>query len=74
MKMLVNSKLGVVQYNSACDSIGKDIINSMIEYNLIHMRPTSRLSFDVLGHKKPIITAESPAALAAMKMLVNEEK
>ena len=74
MKMLVNSKLGVVQYNSACDSIGKDIINSMIEYNLIHMRPTSRLSFDVPEHKRPIITAESPAALAAMKMLVNEEK
>ena len=44
----------------------------MIQYNLIHLRPTSRLSHDVPSYKEPIITAESPAALVVMKVLLLE--
>ena len=37
------------------------------------MLPTSRLSFDVPSHEEPIITAESPAALIAMRKLLMDE-
>ena len=74
MQMLLDSEVGVIQYNSACQAIGRDILHSMIEYNLIHMRPTFRLSYDIPEHRKPVITAESPAALMAMKLILKEEK
>ena len=56
MEMLVNSEFGVVKYSSACQELGKAVVHSMMEYNLIHMRPTSRLSFDIPSHSEPVIT------------------
>ena len=70
MNML--TKTGTLMYDDLCKEMGHTIINSMIQYNLIHLRPTARLSFDVCKHKDPIITAESPAALVAMKRLLLE--
>jgi len=73
MKKLTNSQKGFVMYDSLCEEFGK----TMIQHNLIYLRPTSCLSFDIPPHENPIITAESPAALVAMKQLlsqVNSEK
>ena len=74
MELLVNAECGVIKYNTACQELGKSVVHSLIQYNLVHMCPTSRLSFDVPSHNKPIITAESPAALMAMRKLLMDEK
>ena len=71
MESLINAA-GIVPYDVICDNIGMSVVNSMIEYNIIHLRPTSSLSDDVPLHENPIITAESPAALVAMKELLRE--
>ena len=70
MKMLTKEE--IIMYNTLCKELGSAVINSMIQYNLIHLRPTARLSFDVPKHRDPIITAKSPAALVAMKSLLLE--
>ena len=72
MKMLVNSE-GFVEYKNVCDEFGKEVVHSMIEYNLLHLRSSSRLSFDVPEHTEPVLTAESPCALVAMKLLLKEK-
>lgn len=46
----------------------------MIEHKVIHLRPTSRLAYDVPNHTDPIITAESPAAFYAMKKTLEKLK
>ena len=71
--MLVDSELDMADYNSVCQSIGREIVIFMIEYNLIHMRPTSSLSFDILMHRRHFITAELPATLMAMQMILKED-
>ena len=57
-------------YDQLCGKFGEKIINSVIDYNLLHLRPTSHLSFDIPDHENPIVTAESPAALVAIRELV----
>ena len=69
MNMLTKST-GSLDYNEVCGRFGKDAVDSMIKYNIIHLRPTSRLSYDVPDHTDPIITAVSPAALVAMKKVL----
>lgn len=70
MEMLVNSESGIVQYNGVCQDMGKEVVDSMIEYNLIQLRPTSMLSFDISEHTDPIVTSETPAAFVAMKRIL----
>ena len=72
MELLVSSEFGTVKYKTACEEFGKPVIHSMIEYNLLHMRPTSRLSFDIPSHNEPLVTAETPAALLAMKTILRD--
>ena len=53
-------------------SEGGSMIDSMIEYNLLlHFCTSSRLSYDVPQHTEPLITAKSPCALVATKLLVH---
>ena len=67
MKDLTATSTGVLDYSDMCLKLGSGVINSMIKYNIICLRPTSRLANDVPNHANPIITAESPAAFVAMK-------
>ena len=67
---LTNSSTGIIDYNNTCRIYGKDIIHSMVGHKLVHVRPTSRLAYDVPSHSSPAITAESPAALVAMKKVL----
>ena len=58
-------------YDDICEKLGVPVVNSMIEYNIIHLRLTSSLSDDVPIHNSPIITPESPASLVAMRKLLS---
>ena len=49
-------------------------MNSVIEYNLMHVRPTATKVFDVLWHDMSIITPESPAAKVAMIRVLSTMK
>lgn len=62
MKVLISSG-GIVDYRSMCSQFGKAIINSMIKYNIMRIRPTATITFDLPWH---IITHELPAAEVAM--------
>ena len=64
MEML--TKCDFLCYNKLCEEFDKD---SMIECNLMHLRPTSSLAFDVLPHSTPIVTAESQAARVAIEKI-----
>lgn len=69
MKMMIDES-GIINYDTVCEKLGISVINSLIEYNIVHLRPTSSLSYDVPMHDTPVITAESPASFAAMKKLL----
>ena len=70
MKMMAASPGGIIEYSGVCTKFGEDIVNSVIEYNLMHLRPRHYLTFDIPYHRKPVVTPESPAAFAAMKLLL----
>lgn len=47
MEMMTSSPKGVVEYSKMCKEFGRDVVNSVIEYNLMHIRPNHRLSYDI---------------------------
>ena len=63
-----------LEYDQLCENFGLEIMDSMIEYNLMHLRPTSALSFDVSLHKIPIVVPESQTAKVAMENILNMKK
>ena len=69
MKMMAAS-VGIIEYSEMCRQFGEEVVNSVIEYNLMHLRPTHYLTCDISYHRKPVVTPESPAAFAAMKLLL----
>jgi len=74
MEKLVNSKMGFLNYNDVCKEVGKAVVDSLIYYSLLHLRPTRSLTNDLPDHKEdtPVVTAETPCALIAMRQLVQE--
>ena len=72
MEDFTATSTGVLDYNDVCFKFGHGVINSMIKHNIVHLRPTSRLAYDVPNHVNPIITAGSPAAFVAMKKVLEE--
>ena len=71
MEELVESPPGVSYFN-LCDTLGKPIIDSLIEHNVIHLWPTSQCCFDIDIKKGDIVTAETPCGLNAMKRMVEK--
>ena len=61
-----------MSYGQICETLGESVVNSLIEYNIINLRPTSSFSHDLPMYDTPIITAESPASLVAMEELISE--
>ena len=47
--MMVESE-GFLTYRLLCEKFGKEVIDSMIEFNLMHLRPTCSMSHDVPHH------------------------
>ena len=74
MKKLVNSKGGYVYYNDLRKEVRQVGLESMIEYNIIHLRPYFKLFCHDLDpvpdRPEVIITAESQVGLVAMKQLL----
>lgn len=72
MKKLVESPNGFLVYSILCREIGKKAVDSMIEHNLIHLRPVGFYSFDLPNapEGKGVVTAESPPHLAKMRILL----
>lgn len=52
MKELVNAKSGFLIYDDLCKEYGRSVIDSMIEHNILHLRPTSYYSFDLPNQPK----------------------
>ena len=74
IKKFDESKCGYLDYNTMCKEVD-EILESMIEYNVIHLRPYFKLCSDLNPAPQPtkaIITAESPVELFAMKNLIPE--
>jgi len=63
---------GLLTYQFLCREMGNKVIQSLIEYNIIHLRPSSVLAFDVPQHKYPVISAESPATRVAMQEILEQ--
>ena len=74
MMELLTSHGGVVDYGNMCSRYGEAMVNSMIEYNLMHVRPTATMAFDVPWHDLPIVIPESPAAHVAMVKVLSTRK
>jgi len=76
MKILVESNAGYVKYDDLYKEMRAATVESLIEHSIIHLRPTSRCSFDLLlfSANTPIITAESACRLYAMKRFYCENK
>ena len=45
MKKLV--KFGAVEYDTLCEEKGRHVVDSFIEHNIIHLRPTIHGSYDM---------------------------
>ena len=71
MKILTKSNNGWLNYRSLCDEMGNDVVKSLIEYNILHLRPCSTLAVDVI-HEHPIVCAELPAVYVAMREVLKE--
>ena len=60
---------GILDYELLCEKFSKDVVNSLIEYNIIHLRPTSHMSFDVLMHWSQLFQ-QNHLLLLCLKLIV----
>ena len=73
MAKLIESENGFLLYDELCEELGKEKIVSLIKANLLHLRPTPKLSYDVENAPdKVIVTAETPTSALAMKLILEE--
>ena len=71
----VMSKLvefGCLDYPKLIDDAGAEVANSLIEHNIFHYQPESRMSYDLPNFADPIVTAESGCSLHAMELFLNK--
>ena len=74
MKKIVKSESGFLLYNDLCLHYGRSPIDSLIEHNIIHLRPSSYCSFDLLNQPKDdaVVTAESACGHVAMEVILRK--
>ena len=74
MQKLVKAESGFLMYDDLCKEHGGSVIDSMIEHNILHLRPTSYCSFDLPSQPKhkAIVTAESACGRIAMENVLKE--
>ena len=72
MREFIESKRGFLYYENACNRFGKVYIDSLVEKNLVHLRPTKQFSYDLILQEDgvPVITPETPCGLIAMKKIL----
>ena len=72
MRAIVNAKEGFLDHEQLCDKYGRKVIKSLIEHNILHLRPGKEFSYDLesQGIEQAVVTAETPASVVAMKQLL----
>ena len=69
-------KANYVEYKSLCKDIGQQSVDSLIEFNIIHLRPCAMFPYDyemVDDSIYPIITPHLPCDVAIMKELLHSK-
>ena len=68
-----------MMYDELCDQFGATVVDSFIEHNILHLRPTRicmhdlpAVCYDKPVNTGPVVTAESACGLYAMKYLYTE--
>ena len=71
---LVQSEERFLNYYDICHTHGKPVVDSLIQNNVLHLRPTKRFSDDLEFQVDgvPVVTPETPCGFVAMKQLVSE--
>ena len=60
-------------YSALCGEFGKKVINSLIKYHLLHLRPNNKMGYDLSStFDEPIVTAMSSSARYAMKLMLRK--
>ena len=73
-EQVVQTQAGFLIYDDLCQQFGEEVIDSMIEHHLLHLRPNREFSYDLPSapDDKAIVTPMSPAARYAMKLILQE--
>ena len=66
-------KSGAVSYRTLCKEKGMRVIDSLIEHNIIHLRPTKR-NMGKNRIKGAVVTAESGCGLYAMDYMLKQKE
>ena len=77
MEKLIQSKYSYVSYGSLCKTVCQQTVDSLIEQNIIHLRPCGKFPFDVemvVPSEYPIITPHLPCDLMLMAELLENQK
>jgi hypothetical protein len=74
MKELVNSDSGFLIYEDLCKEVGQSVVDALIDYNLLHLRPSRNFAYDLPEYdaEKAVLTAETPSSFVAMKKLLKD--
>jgi len=56
--------------------VGQKVVNGFIAYNLLHLRPSKDFAYDLpeAPEYRVIVTAEMPASLVAMRLMLQDLK
>jgi hypothetical protein len=76
MSKLTSAQEGFLIYEDLCAELGQSVVDAFISQNLLHLRPTRDYAYDIPNapSDKEIVTAETPAALYAMKRFLEQRK
>jgi hypothetical protein len=74
MSKLTSAEGGFLVYKDLCAELGQSVIDAFIAQNLLHLRPTRDYAYDIPNapYDKEIVTAETPAALYAMRRFLKD--
>ena len=73
LRALISTEQRFLIYDELVGEYGADVVDSMIAHNILHLRPTNRFAYDLdAPEETPIVSAESPAALYAMRSLLKQ--
>lgn len=75
LNAVVNSGCGYYDYDQLCAEIGEEQVSALIAKNVLHYRPESDMSRDLVPYPKiPVVTAPSEPALRAMELIIQNKK
>ena len=73
MRALTSNGKPYLVYDDLCLQKGKQLVDSFIANNILHLRPGREFAYDLdVEQGTPIVTAESPAAHFAMRALLKK--